>query len=324
MARQILITGEEILYRDEVVGQPKPEWKKGPSINLTELPTTSSNTRMQVSGNQYMQLSALQSFFAQAFSDIEHDHDDRYDALGTAAGLVASEASTRSNADNAISQAVTDLTTLVNQISNWKTSLTDADTDSIVNTLTELFASVSSLPEGTDLYALINSKLSGSDVVNTLTSVLTNVPLSAAMGTQLKGMIDTLTTSFNNHTANHAPANAQANVIEKVKWNGVELTPDVNKTINITDEDIKEMLITYYSSNGILSPKRYLNGASTVTFTGYKLMTGVTDFSITIGSTTYTKANITNVVLAANTEMTINSLTLTAGYTDGNCSLLFK
>ena len=122
----------------------------------------------------------------------------------------------------------------------------------------------------------------------------------------------------------HAPSNAQANVIEKVKWNGVEITPDANKTINITDEDIKEMLITYYSSNGIISPKRYLNGASEITFTGYKLMTGVTDFSITIGSTTYTKANITNVVLAANTEMTINSLTLTAGYTDGNCSLLFK
>lgn len=29
MGREILVTGEEILYRDVVAGQPKPEWKKG-------------------------------------------------------------------------------------------------------------------------------------------------------------------------------------------------------------------------------------------------------------------------------------------------------
>lgn len=149
-----------------------------------------------LANKQLLLISELQEFFAGAFAPIGHDHDDRYDGLGTAAGLVASEASTRSNADNAISQALTDLTTIVNQISNWKTSLTDADTDSIVNTLTELLASVSSLPEGTDLYTLINSKLSGSDVVNSLTSVLTNVPLSAAQGTALKGLIDGLTTAL--------------------------------------------------------------------------------------------------------------------------------
>lgn len=233
MGREILVTGDEILYRDVVAGQPKPGWTKGPSVNLSPLPFPEATTRMQVSGNQYLQLSALQAFFAQAFSDIEHDHDDRYDALGTAAGLVASEASTRSNADNAISQAVTDLTTLVTQINNWKSSLTDADQDNIVNTLTELLSTFNNVPEGTDIYGIITSKLSGSDVVNSLTSILTNVPLSAAMGTQLKGLIDGLTTAFNNHTANHAPANAQANVIEKIKVNGVEQTV-TDKAVDLT------------------------------------------------------------------------------------------
>ena len=178
----------------------------------------------------------LRTFLADYFAAKNHNHDGVYDAAGTAAGLVASEASTRSNADNAISQAVTDLTTIVNQISNWKASLTNSDTDSIVNTLTELFASVSSLPEGTDIYALINSKLSGSDVVDSLTSVLTNVPLSAAMGTQLKGLIDTLTTAFNNHTANHAPAGAQANVIESMSIGSVEV-PITNKRLTVAVDD---------------------------------------------------------------------------------------
>ena len=99
MGREILITGEEILYRDVIAGQPKPDWQKGPSINLTVLQTPSSTTRMQVSGNQYMQLSALQSFFAQAFADIDHEHDDRYDAAGTAASVVSIHAANHAPAN---------------------------------------------------------------------------------------------------------------------------------------------------------------------------------------------------------------------------------
>ena len=251
MGREILITGEEILYRDVVAGQPKPAWKKGPSVNLSPLLFPDANTRMQVSGNQYMQLSALQAFFAQAFSDIEHDHDDRYDSLGTAAGLVASEASTRSNADNIISQAVTDLTTLVTQINNWKTSLTDADQDSIVNTLTELLATFNNVPEGSDIYGIITAKLGKSDVVNNLTSILTDVPLSAAQGTALKVLIDGLTTAFNNHTANHAPAGAQVNVIESMSIGGIEVPITAKKLTVSVDDSVAVTLVNGVMTVGI-------------------------------------------------------------------------
>ena len=102
------------------------------------------------------------------------------------------------------------------------------------------------------------------------------------------------------------------------------MTPDVNKTVNILDEDIRELLITYYSTNGALSPFQLPARSFDRTFTGYSLGDGATDFSVTISGTTYTKATITNVVLPANVKMTINSLTLTAGYTAGSASLLFK
>ena len=90
MGREILITGDEILYRDVVAGQPKPAWKKGPSVNLSPLLFPDATTRMQVSGNQYMQLSTLQAFFAQAFADIEHDHDDLYAPAGAQVNVIES------------------------------------------------------------------------------------------------------------------------------------------------------------------------------------------------------------------------------------------
>lgn len=85
----------------------------------------------------------------------------------------------------------------------------------------------------------------------------------------------------------------------------------------------RELLISYYSTNGILSPVRYKVGSSPITITGYKLTTNTTDMSVTINGSNYTIANIIGVVAAANSEIIINSLTLQSGYTVGNASILW-
>jgi hypothetical protein len=127
-----------------------------------------------------------------------------------------SEAQARQTADNTLAQTVSDLSSALTVVQNWKSAMTDADSDSVINTLTELLNLAKNVPEGADLAALLAEKVSKSDIVNNLTSVLTNVPLSAYQGSVLKGLIDTLTTNISNHTGDlivHITAE------ERAAWN---------------------------------------------------------------------------------------------------------
>jgi hypothetical protein len=102
------------------------------------------------------------------------------------------EATARQNGDNNLAQTVSDLSAALTVVQNWKSAMTDADSDSVINTLTELLDLAKNVPEGADLAVLLAAKVSASDIVNNLTSVLTNVPLSAYQGNILKGLIDSL------------------------------------------------------------------------------------------------------------------------------------
>ena len=84
----------------------------------------------------------------------------------------------------------------ITALQNWKAALTDADADAFVNTLTELLAVMQNVPEGADVYAVLGQKVNISDVVDALTSNLTNAPLSARQGLVLKGLIDNLQTQI--------------------------------------------------------------------------------------------------------------------------------
>lgn len=103
---------------------------------------------------------------------------------------------------NALAESYSDMQAQVTVLQNWKAALTDADSDDIVNTLTELLAVMQNVPEGTDVFAVLNQKVNVADIVNTLTSNLTNAPLSAFQGKVLKGLVDGL--------ASQVSANADA------------------------------------------------------------------------------------------------------------------
>jgi hypothetical protein len=154
--------------------------------------------------------------------------------VGVAAGLVATEATARQTADNTLAQTVSDLSSALTVVQNWKSAMTDADSDSVINTLTELLDLAKNVPEGADLAALLAEKVSKSDIVNNLTSVLTNVPLSAYQGNVLKGLIDTLTTNLSNHTGDTA---IHITAEERTSWNAkqaaLNFTPEnsANKSI---------------------------------------------------------------------------------------------
>ncbi|ROI09804.1 hypothetical protein EGI11_03335 [Chryseobacterium sp. H3056] len=100
-------------------------------------------------------------------------------------------------------------------LENWKAALTDADEDNIVDTITELIATMQTMPEGTDIFALINSKLDKSAVINSLNSIMTTSALSAYQGKVLKDLIDGLNATV---TAN---ATALAGKADKPATDGI-------------------------------------------------------------------------------------------------------
>jgi len=112
--------------------------------------------------------------------------------IDTVNNKVDNETTARQQGDNNLSQAVSDLNAALAIIQSWKSAMTDADSDNVINTLTELLNLAKNVPEGADLAALLAAKISTSDIVDNLTSVLINAPLSAYQGNVLKGLIDTL------------------------------------------------------------------------------------------------------------------------------------
>lgn len=86
---------------------------------------------------------------------------------------------------------------------------------------------------------------------------------------------------------------------------------------------VEKLAITKQGFNGELSPVVYpVDRQRTVI--GYKLGSNATDFSVTINSVNYTKADVTNVVVPVNTEVTINDVTIAVGKDTGNVVLILK
>lgn len=109
-----------------------------------------------------------------------------------AIAMVNVETTARTTADQNLATAISELKTIVDAINSWKTTLSQGDTNHMTDTLLEIIKAFSNIPNGVSLAEMFNQKLDKSSVVDNLTSILTNVPLSANQGQVLKTLIDCL------------------------------------------------------------------------------------------------------------------------------------
>ena len=109
-----------------------------------------------------------------------------------AIAMVNVETIARTTADQNLATAISELKTIVDAINSWKTTLSQGDTNHMTDTLLEIIKAFSNIPNGVSLAEMFNQKLDKSSVVDNLTSILTNVPLSANQGQVLKTLIDCL------------------------------------------------------------------------------------------------------------------------------------
>ena len=120
--------------------------------------------------------------------------DNKINELNT---KISTEATERRNADSSFTIKLNELQGIVDVLQNWKTSFSNSsDDDNIINNIAELLSVFRTMPEGTDILELINTKVSISSIVDSLDSLLTNAPLSAHQGKVLKDLIDTINNSL--------------------------------------------------------------------------------------------------------------------------------
>ena len=141
-----------------------------------------------------------------------------------AASSAVSTHNTSTSAHGDIRNAITELTTKLN-------NFLDVD-DTTTDQLSELLTLIEN--NTTDIESITSGKVNVSDIVNNLTTNVTNKPLSAAQGVAIKSLIDALdlaldthdgnttkhitstertnwNTAYNHSQATHAPSNAQPN-----------------------------------------------------------------------------------------------------------------
>ena len=120
--------------------------------------------------------------------------DNKINELNT---KISTEATERRNADSSFTIKLNELQGIVDVLQNWKTSFSNSsDDDNIINNIAELLSVFRTMPEGTDILELINTKVSISSIVDSLDSLLTNAPLSAHQGKVLKDLIDAINNSL--------------------------------------------------------------------------------------------------------------------------------
>ena len=181
--------------------------------------------------------------------------------------------------------------------------MTNGDEDNLVNTLNEMLAVMASVPEGTNIYAVLASKVNTSDIVNNLTSSLTNAPLSAYQGSMLKGLIDGLQTAINNEAKSRAdadnlkldkPTTTITAPDSTYKW--VSLLNDVGGTVKMLAGDLGKNIanssLTSISGAGMTQGASYTWNAANYPFNITGLPDKSTDSTFNLMLTTNTAGQI--------------------------------
>ena len=140
-------------------------------------------------------------------SDKTHNHNNDYDSKGSStlaldsaksytdtkvSGLAStSSVDTKISSHNISTSAHDDIRDLISGLTTRLNALADSD-DTTLDQLSEIVAYIKSNKSLID--SITTSKVNVSDIINNLTTNVTNKPLSAAQGVALKGLIDALQT----------------------------------------------------------------------------------------------------------------------------------
>lgn len=114
-------------------------------------------------------------------SDTSHNHNSSYDSKGTASSAVSTH-NTATTAHSDIRDLITGLTTRLN-------TLADSD-DTTLDQMSEVVAYIKS--NKSLIEDITTNKVNVADIVNNLTTNVSNKPLSAAQGVAIKALIDAL------------------------------------------------------------------------------------------------------------------------------------
>ena len=146
------------------------------SRDKNELNQTITNTKNELQGN---------------IDTLENKHDDEVAELQGQIDALESEKATKAelSSHNTSNSAHNDIRLLIQNLTTRLNTLADSD-DTTLDQMSEIVAYIEA---NRDLIeSITTSKVSVSDIVNNLTTNVTNKPLSASMGVTLKALIDAI------------------------------------------------------------------------------------------------------------------------------------
>ena len=296
-----------------------PDWAKKPEKptytasevgalpDTTKIPSKTSDLQNDsgfLTEHQDLSGYALKSEVPKSASDVGAD------AAGTAVAKV-SEHNTASNAHNDIRLLVQGLTERLN-------ALADSD-DTTLDQMSEVVAYIKSNKSLID--AITTSKVNVSDIIDNLTTNVSNKPLSAAQGVKLKALIDAITSveldeSLSDNTK-AAPAGMVGELksdLEQLKQNGTSAGTGLSTEAIDKLEEVGNYLVYTTADGGskwteLISILR--NGSSGGG-------SGGTEVTLQSISATYTGGNVTVGTSVTN----LTGITVTGTYSDGSTSTI--
>lgn len=255
------------------------------------------------------------------------------------------------SAHNTSTSAHNDIRDLVNGLNTRLNALADSD-DTTLDQMSEIVAYIKNNKSLID--SITTNKVNVSDIVNNLTTNVTNKPLSAAQGVAIKTLIDALDSALDTHDANttkhitstertnwnaakthadsaHAPSNAQPNqnAFSNIKVGSTTIAADTTTdtltlagtNVTITPDTSNDKVTIAVadgttSTKGIVQLTDSVTSTSTTTAATPKNVKAAYDLANTAKTTADGKANASHTHTVAN----ITDLTATAtelNYMDG-------
>lgn len=183
-------------------------------------------------------------------SDINSTRSDLTTLINTKVTQEVSDRNTAISNHNLSSTAHTDLRNLIAELTNRLNALADSDDDTL-DQMSEIVAYIKTNKELID--NITTSKVNVSDIINNLTTNVTNKPLSAAQGVVLKSLIDALQTTLDTKASSDTLATHTGNTTahitstERTNWNDANSQKHTHSNKTVLD-GITSALVTSWNN----------------------------------------------------------------------------